>query len=77
MAPMLPVQSSQIGSIGYDAATQTLYVQFKRGGLYSYENVPAEKWQRFQAAESKGKFLGAEIKGHFNYKKLSPPTPAP
>ncbi len=59
-----PVESHQIGAIGYDADTQTLAVQFKRGALaiYHYPNVTPETWAAFQAAESKGTFFGAHIK---------------
>jgi hypothetical protein len=66
---MIPVESSQISEIGHDPATETLFVQFKRGGLYSYANVPATKHARFVASESKGKFLGAEIKPHHAFTK--------
>jgi len=64
---MIPVESSQIHSIGYDEPTKTLRIQFKNskgepGSLYSYANVPPELHVNFMAAESKGKFFGANIK---------------
>jgi len=66
---MIKVESSQIETIGYDAETSTLHVHFKRGGKYSYSEVPADVRAAFMAAESKGKFLGAEIKGKFTFTK--------
>jgi len=39
------VRSSHISSIGYDAASTTLEVQFKDGGLYQYRNVPESTYQ--------------------------------
>lgn len=65
--PLTPVESHQIKAIGHDAATQTLAIQFKSrppriGSIYYYANVPATMFERFQAAESKGRFFGSEIK---------------
>lgn len=68
---LTPVESSQIESIGYDAATRILYVKFKRGGLYRYLEVPVEVYDRFMAAPSKGIYLGTIIKPIYTFKKLS------
>lgn len=61
---LTPVESNQIGSIGYDEATQTLAVQFKRGAraIYHYPGVTAQQWADFQAAESKGTHFGQNFK---------------
>lgn len=61
------VDSSQINAIGYDAATQTLAVQFKNwkgdvGSTYHYSNFTASDWEAFKAAESKGSHFGKFIK---------------
>ena len=69
--PMTPVQSSQLHSIGHDPATNTLHIYFPKFekkemvgvSHYSYPNFTAEKFDQFMAAESKGKFFGAEIRG--------------
>jgi hypothetical protein len=37
--PLTPVESSQISHIGHDPAASTLFVKFKRGGVYSYSDV--------------------------------------
>lgn len=61
---LTPVESNQIDSIGYDEATQTLAVQFKRGAraIYHYPGVTAKQWADFQAAESKGTHFGQHFK---------------
>ena len=63
---LIPVDSTQIHAIGHDAATNTLAIQFmskgKPGNVYEYANVPAKKFEAMLAAESIGKFFGAEIK---------------
>ena len=57
-------RSGQVRAIGYDPATSTLAVQFRRGegAIYHYANVAPEVHEAFMAAESLGKFHGAHIK---------------
>lgn len=59
-----PVESNQVGAIGYDEATQTLAVQFKRGAraIYHYPDVTRETFEAFKGAESIGTFFGQHIK---------------
>lgn len=64
--------SSNITGIGYAAGAETLRVIFKDGKAYDYEAVPSDKWEAFQAAQSKGKYLAAEIKPHHSFQKLEP-----
>ena len=61
---MTPVESNQVGAIGYDPTTQTLACTFTRGPghIYHYPGVPQETFDAFMAAESKGKFFGEHIK---------------
>ena len=56
---------------GYDPETRTLQLEFQGGGLYAYDEIPPELYERFLAAESKGKFFHAEIrKGGYKFKKV-------
>lgn len=65
------VTSSQITEIGHDPKTDTLAVRFKHGGtLYHYQGVSAEKFEQFKSAESVGAFLGKNIKGKHEFKKI-------
>lgn len=67
---LFDVDSSQIHSIGHDAATNTLAIRFYRGygdnkvpaAVYHYANFSAEEFQAFKDAESIGKHFGAYIK---------------
>lgn len=64
---LVPVESSQIHSIGHDAATNTLAIRFKnyRGeatSLYHYDNFTAADFAAFKGAESIGKHFGQYIK---------------
>jgi hypothetical protein len=64
---MLPVTSSQIKSVGY--ASNTLYVEFLKGGVYSYKDVPDNMFEDFMEVGSKGHFFANAIKGKFDFVK--------
>lgn len=59
----VPVESSNIASIGHDPATNTLEVEFKGGGVYTYHDVDADKHAALMKADSVGGHLNAHIKG--------------
>lgn len=65
---MIPVDSSDLESVGYDG--QNLFVQFKKGSIYVYFNVPISTFQALLNAGSKGKFLNQHIKGIFPYERI-------
>lgn len=65
----ITVESSNVSTIAYDAGN--LLVRFKSGIQYKYLNVPPEKFEALKAAESKGKFLNAEIKPAFDFERVS------
>lgn len=65
-----PVNSSNLASIGYDAGSETLEVEFKNTGVYQYLNVPQFMWERLMQADSIGRFFNAEIKNAFPCVKL-------
>ncbi len=62
--PMADVESSQVKSIGYDATTNTLAVQFTRGtgAIYHYPGVTPEQHQAFIKADSIGTHFGKHFK---------------
>lgn len=63
-----PVTSSNIASIAHDG--ENLYVSFKSGGTYRFDDVPAETFDAMCEAESCGKFFHANIKGKHTSSKL-------
>ena len=68
---MIPVESSNIDSIGYDADSKELYVKFLTGVRYKYSNVPERKFINFITAESYGKYFAEYIRGKFDTEKYS------
>lgn len=65
----IPVTSKNIQSIGYDADSHTLEVEFNSGGVYQYSSVPQEVYEGFIGADSKGRYFSANIKGVYSFSK--------
>lgn len=65
-----PVSSTQISSVGYDKTTQTLEVEFARGGVYQYFDVSEGIYESLLHADSIGRHFHAQIRGVFNFKKV-------
>lgn len=64
------VDSSNIESIGYDSDTETLEIEFIKGGLYQYYGVPAYVYDELMSANSHGSYLASTIKGTYSYSKV-------
>jgi predicted RNA-binding Zn ribbon-like protein len=60
-------QSSNVAGFGYDVANQVLTVEFNSGSRYDYYDVPEHIFEGMKSADSKGRYLNAEIKGHYRY----------
>jgi hypothetical protein len=57
-----PVSSSSIASVGYDAVTRILEVEFVHGHVYRYRDVPDPVVRAFLSAPSLGAYLNANIR---------------
>ena len=64
------VASSNISSIGYDEATQTLEVEFQNGSIYQYFNVGQDLFDRLMNFPSKGQFLNTYIKNGYPFSRV-------
>lgn len=65
------VSSSSLHSVGYDAVTATLEIQFLEGTIYQYANVPLSVHTALMNAPSKGQYLDRHIKDHYRYRKVA------
>ena len=65
---LTPVESSQIAAIGYEPGK--LWVQFRRGGTYVYKDVGYGLFMELMASDSKGKFLGQNVKGKYEFERV-------
>ena len=61
------VDSSNVEAIGYDPATQELYVQFLTSGTYVYLDVEESVFDEFLQAPSKGQYLNWNVKGRYQF----------
>ena len=66
-----PVRSSNVRSVGYSEAERVLEVSFHNGGLYRYNNVPADVHAALMTSPSKGSFLARFIKDRYPYRRIS------
>jgi hypothetical protein len=57
------IESSNLAAIGYDPASQTAAVRFKNSATtHHYGEFSLAKWEKWQAAESKGSFFAKEVR---------------
>jgi len=66
----IPVDSSNISSIGFDEETSTLEVEFHGGAVYQYFDVPLNVYEGLLNAGSKGQYLAQHIKGYYRFVKV-------
>lgn len=67
----IPVSSSNLDAVSYDDILRRLFVRFKSGSVYQYENVPKGKYQGLISAASKGSFFHQHIKGVYGFTRLA------
>ena len=68
---MIPVKSSNLDAVGYDANEQQLYVRFLSGGTYKYFGVSEYVFNQLLMADSKGQYLARYIKkAGYRYERL-------
>ena len=62
--------STAIRSLFYDSAKSELWVTFVSGRRYVYTDVPAEVFEAFNTAESRGTFFNHEIRDRYDYREI-------
>lgn len=66
---MVPVASSNLEAVGYDASSQTLRIRF-HSGTYDYFGVPSHIHQGLMSASSKGSYHATYIKNSYRYSRV-------
>lgn len=66
----LPVESSDIVSIGYDPKSRTLEIEFKENRVYQYFDVAPDIYERFMRADSYGEYFFAFINRQYRYARV-------
>ncbi len=58
----VPVASSNLASVGYDAQHQILEIGFRDGSVYQYFGVPQRIYAGLMAASSHGHYFDFSVK---------------
>ena len=66
----LPVESNYLRSVGYDSSTQVLEIEFRRGEVYQYIDVPLTVYTELMNAPSHGRYFNTNIKEVYSCRKL-------
>ncbi len=65
------VSSSNLVSVGYDAESRVLEIEFTSGAVYQYFDVPPHLYSGLISATSHGQYFSAYIrKGGFAYRQV-------
>lgn len=67
----IPVESSDIISIGYDAPIKILEVEFHGGRIYQYRNVDQDIYDQLMHADSHGQYFNTFIHGRYRFDRIS------
>ncbi|TWR27441.1 KTSC domain-containing protein [Mucilaginibacter pallidiroseus] len=67
----VPVHSSALQSVGYDADAEVLELEFHdNGGVWQYLNIKPSVFKKFARSQSLGNYFVTKIKGKYPEKKV-------
>lgn len=69
------MQSGALASVGYDAESEALEIEFRSGRVYRYEQVPASVHDWLLRAPNKGIFVTRQIVGRYPERSLPDARP--
>ena len=58
-------------SVGYEAKSRILEIEFDSGAVYQYLDVPLRTYEELRAAESKGRYFNSEIRDSYLYVQVN------
>ena len=70
MPEMHPVSSSNIAAVGYDADSESVYVEFLNGSTYKYNGVSESEFENLKTASSVGSYFNRNYKNVYPYEKV-------
>jgi KTSC domain len=73
-AILVPVNSTVLASLAYDASGSILQLEFCNGAIYRYSAVPAAVYHSLLAADSKGSYFNREIRTRFPHSLIRRPA---
>lgn len=69
------VDSSNIEAWAYDPEQLIFEIEFKNGSVYRHYRVPADLYDMWMKAPSKGAFYARELRSRFDCQKIQEATP--
>ncbi len=67
-----PVISTNVASVGYSRHLRALEIEFTRGAIYRFLDVPSNVYRGLIGAESKGRFIAENIRGRYRFVRVRP-----
>ena len=67
----IPVESSMLRSVGFDAESETLELEFHKGDVWQYFGVPVEVYEHLMKADSHGSYATSFIIGSYAEQRVS------
>jgi hypothetical protein len=67
---LIPVESSMLLAVGYDAAAKELEAVFCSGAVWRYCDVPRKVYRELLAAGSKGQYMESNVIGVYEEYRL-------
>lgn len=68
---MIPVESSNVKSVGYDEDNKNIYVELINGKCYTYVNVPKKIFEDLLIAPSIGSYINRYLKDSYTLKSIN------
>jgi len=69
----VPVDSTNLRSVGYHRGERVLEIEFKVGSVYRYRAVPLKVYEALMRADSKGRHFSRQIRGRYEFKRTENP----
>lgn len=70
MSDLVPVKSSNVNALGWDADGKVLTMQFSNGTIYTYFDVPEETYREILSAPSVGSTFASLVKGKYPHRRI-------
>jgi hypothetical protein len=67
---MIPVSSSKLKAVGYEASPMILRIEFFKDGTFEYYGVPELIYNDLMSADSLGVYFKRYIKDRYRYVKV-------
>ena len=65
-----PVISTNVASVGYSRHLRALEIEFTRGAIYRFLDVPSNVYRGLMDAQSKGRFIAENIRGKYRFVRV-------